>query len=240
MDLYDQVKKQWQMWAVRSGEDLDLRLDNFRILFAYNSGKIENAAISYHDTREIFENGRVVGYTGDPRTLFELQNQKVCYDFLREKIPVKEPLSIPLILEIHRALTEGTYDERRYLVNGERPGTFKKQDYVTGIHEVGSYPEEVEGDLAELIGEVNSVGPKAPLKAGTYLHARFENIHPFADGNGRVGRTYYDALQQYDEQESRDALVRFLEAQTVKTWARVMKLSPNDTPKHQGIEFHML
>ena len=49
----------------------------------------------------------MVGYTGDPRTLFELQNQKVCYDFLREKIPVKEPLSIPLILEIHRALTEG-------------------------------------------------------------------------------------------------------------------------------------
>ena len=263
MDLYDQVKKQWQIWAVRSGEDLDLRLDNFRILFAYNSGNIDSAAISYHDTREIFENGRVVGYTGDPRTLFELQNQKVCYDFLREKIPVKEPLSIPLILEIHRALTEGTYDERRYLVNGERPGTFKKQDYVTGIHEVGSYPEEVEGDLTELIGEVNSVGPKAPLKAGTYLHARFENIHPFADGNGRVGRTllnywlmindyppmiiyeedkkaYYDALQQYDEQESLDALVRFLEAQTVKTWARVMKLSPNDTPKHQGIEFHML
>lgn len=209
------------------------------------------------------ENGRVVGYTGDPRTLFELQNQKVCYDFLREKIPVKEPLPIPLILEIHRALTEGTYDESRYLVNGERPGTFKKRDYVTGIHEVGSYPEEVEGDLAELIGEINSVGPKDPLKAGAYLHARFENIHPFADGNGRVGRTllnywlmindyppmiiyeedkkaYFDALQQYDEQESLDALGRFLEAQTVKTWARVMKLSPNDTPKHQGIEFHML
>ena len=134
---------------------------------------------------------------------------------------------------------------------------------MTGIHEVGSYPEEVEGDLAELIGEINSVGPKDPLKAGAYLHARFENIHPFADGNGRVGRTllnywlmindyppmiiyeedkkaYFDALQQYDEQESLDALGRFLEAQTVKTWARVMKLSPNDTPKHQGIEFHML
>ena len=164
MDLYDQVKKQWQMWSVRSGEDLDLRLDNFRILFAYNSGKIENAAISYHDTREIFENGRVVGYTGDPRTLFELQNQKVCYDFLREKIPVKEPLSIPLILEIHRALTEGTYDARRYLVNGERPGTFKKHDYVTGIHEVGSYPEEVEGDLAELIGEATEDEEQKPAK----------------------------------------------------------------------------
>ena len=86
---------------------MDLRLDNFRILFAYNSGKIENAAISYHDTREIFESGRVVGYTGDPRTLFELQNQKVCYDFLREEDSCQGPLSIPLILEIHRALTEG-------------------------------------------------------------------------------------------------------------------------------------
>ena len=69
MDLYEQVKKQWQMWSVRSGEDLDLRLDSFRILFAYNSGKIENAEVSYHDTREIFENSRVVGYTGDPRDL---------------------------------------------------------------------------------------------------------------------------------------------------------------------------
>ena len=35
---------------------------------------------------------------------------------------------------------------------------------MTGIHEVGSYPEEVEGDLAELIGEINSVGPKDPLR----------------------------------------------------------------------------
>ena len=143
-------------------------------------------------------------------------------------------------------MTEGTYDERRYIVNGERPGEFKKHDYVTGKNEVGSQPVEVENDLAELLEEVNAIGAKAPLKAGAYLHAHFENIHPFADGNGRVGRTllnywlmindyppiivyeedrraYYDALQGYDEQENLPLLVQFLEAQTVKTWSRSME-----------------
>ena len=71
MEQYNVVLKTWQEWNIQTESDLDLRLDNFRILFAYHSGKIENDEITYHDTREIFENGKVVGYTGDPRTLFE-------------------------------------------------------------------------------------------------------------------------------------------------------------------------
>lgn len=243
MTEYNSIVKMWQGWQVRSVSDLALRLDSFRILFAYNSGKIENAEIEYHDTREIFENGKVINYTGSTRTLFEQQNQKVCYEFLQDKIIAREPLSIELICMVHRALTEGTYDERRYIDNGERPGEFKKHDYVTGRNEVGSQPEEVKADLTELLEEVNDIGAKSPLKAGAYFHARFENIHPFADGNGRVGRTllnywlmindypptiiyeedrraYYDALQAYDEQEELSPLVEFLEAETVKTWAR--------------------
>ena len=85
MSRYDAVVKMWQDWNIWSVDDLALRLDNFRILFAYNSGKLENAEINYHDTREIFENGKVVGYTGSTRTLFEQQNQKVCYNFLRRR-----------------------------------------------------------------------------------------------------------------------------------------------------------
>ena len=263
MSTYDQIVKQWQAWNIRSVSELELRLDSFRVLFAYHSGKIENEEITYHDTREIFENGKVVGYTGDPRTLFELQNQKVCYDFLKSKIIEKEPISIALILEIHRTLTAGAYDERRYVVNGERPGEFKKHDYVTGKNEVGSPPEAVESDLSELLEEVNSSGKQAPLKAGAYFHARFENIHPFADGNGRVGRTllnywlminnyppmiiyeenkrqYYEALQQYDEQENIDSLVAFFEGQTEKTWDRTMGLADAPEQKPLGLQFFML
>ena len=259
MEQYDKAVKTWQLWQIRTIEDLELRLDSFRILFAYHSGKIENDEIRYHDTREIFENGKVIGYTGSTRALFEQQNQKTCYEFLRDKIISREPLSLDLICSIHRTLTEGTYDERRYIVNGERPGEFKKHDYVTGKNEVGSPPEEVAADLSELICEVNGVGQRAPLTAGAYLHASFENIHPFADGNGRVGRTllnywlmiddypplivyeedrreYYEALQAYDEQETLEPLTHFLEGQTVKTWDRAMKLTHHEAPQYKGLD----
>ena len=262
MPRYEEAVKLWQSWNIQTEADLSLRLDSFRILFAYHCGKIENDEINYHDTREIFENGKVINYTGSTRTLFEQQNQKTCYELLRSKILAKEPLSLPLVRTIHRTLTEGTYDERRYITNGERPGAFKKHDYVTGKNEVGSPPEAVADDLTELIEEVNAIGAQAPLKAGAYFHARFENIHPFADGNGRVGRTllnywlminhypplviyeedrraYYDALQTYDEQEDLAPLVTFLEDQTVKTWSRFLKPPAGNAPPRKGLNFFM-
>jgi Fic family protein len=52
---------------------------------------------------------------------------------------------------------------------------------VTGVHEVGSAAEDVENDLTELIVEVNAYEGNDVLKATTYLYARFEFIHPFAD-----------------------------------------------------------
>ena len=69
MDIYEEIVRMWRGWHVASASDIDVRLNNFRILFAYNSGKIENEAITYHDTREIFENGRASNFTGNPRAL---------------------------------------------------------------------------------------------------------------------------------------------------------------------------
>ena len=82
MNRYDQAVKKWRAWRVQTTADLDLRLNSFRILFAYHSGKIENDEINYHDVREIFENGKVIGYTGSTRTLFEQQNQKTCHELV--------------------------------------------------------------------------------------------------------------------------------------------------------------
>lgn len=60
---YTDVIAYWQSLKIDSKEKLENVLDNFRILFAYNSGAIENAEITYHDTREIFENGKVISFT---------------------------------------------------------------------------------------------------------------------------------------------------------------------------------
>jgi Fic family protein len=246
MGKYEDAVKLWRDYGVRTEADIDRRLGNFKILFAYNSGRIENGAVTYGDTREIFENGRVLNYSGDPRTLFELSNQRVCYEFLKPKLAAKEPLTIALIKETHGVLTSGTYDERRFVDQGERPGEFKKHDYVTGIAEVGSLPEDVENDLKELLDELADYEEKDTLKVAAYFHARFEYIHPFADGNGRVGRTllnywlmihdyppviihdedkgaYYGALARYDEAEDLEPMRLFLRQQTERTWEKALE-----------------
>lgn len=227
----------------RNKDELDAMLTDFRILFAYHSNRIENEDTDYHDTRDVFENGKVYGYTGDPRTLFEIQNQRDCYYLLLDRIVAREPLSISLIKEIHFELTKGTYDARRYIVNGERPGEFKHHDYVTGRHEVGSYPEDVEQDLQDLISEIIDNEGKDVLTIAAYFHACFENIHPFADGNGRIGRTllnyyllthnvspviiyeedrkeYYRSLERFDTDADLQPLKDFIVREQEKTWTR--------------------
>lgn len=226
---------------IKTIKDLDDLLYDFKILFSYHSGKIENERITYHDTRDIFENGTVKGYTGDLKTLMEIQNQKVCFDYLKPYIIEKKEIDIDLVKKVHYLLTKGTYDDFRYNVRHERPGDFKKHDYITGVNEVGSYPEDVEHDLEELLEEIRTTSEDQAFVAGIYFHARFENIHPFADGNGRVGRTlmnyyfmihdispvvihnefrqlYYEALEKYDLEEDLKPLKEFIEFEQEKTW----------------------
>ncbi len=241
---YIDILNKWKKHHISSIADLDVVLDNYRILFAYHSNSIEHAGLSLHQTREIFEHGKVVNYTGDTRALFETQNQKTCYEYLKSHIVNKTPITQEFIKEIHFLLNQGCYDESRW-AKGERPGLFKKHYYGVGSN-AGVLPKDVEEEINFLCNEINdidSIDPEKLLLSAAYFHCNFENIHPFADGNGRTGRTlmnyflmthdlpptilfeddketYYLALAVFDETEQLDGFVQFLKEQTVKTWTR--------------------
>jgi len=165
---YQEIVNMWKGKPLKTGADVDTALDNFRVLFAYNSNKIENPETTYHDTREVFDNGRVTGYTGELRTLFEIQNQKNCYEYLKDKIVAGDEITPALIREVHRILMSGCYDESRW-AQGERPGEYKLHDYVTGDG-IGASPGETAAEIESLCEEIAGVPDDKALTAAAYFH----------------------------------------------------------------------
>lgn len=239
---YEKVVSYWKEKRITTDAELAEALNGHSIAFAYNSGKLENENVTYNDTREIFEHDGVSSYTGDLRTLFEISNAREANEFLLTAFGEKRPLDEELIKEFQRILTQKTYDARRWRL-GERPGEYKRHDFVTGKNEIGAPPEDVHEEMAELVSEMVSIPDDKALTAAAYFHAKFENIHPFADGNGRAGRLlmnyilllhdhppiiiheedrreYYGVLEAWDEGQELAPLVDFLKEQTVKTWEK--------------------
>ena len=232
----------WTQQKIATAAELDTALDAYCIDFAYHSGKIENCNITYYDTREIFTRDGVTSYTGDLRTLYEIRNEKDAYTIMLSAFEQRRPLTETLIKEFQKALTKNTYDTHRYQ-QGERPGEYKQHDYIVGPDDVGAPVEDVAEEMAELLDDLQSVPDENALIAAAYFHAKFENIHPFSDGNGRTGRLamnyflllhnhppiiiheedrkeYYDALNSWDKQQDLQPLINYLMSQLEKTWQR--------------------
>lgn len=94
---YERTMELWRSYSIATSLELAAHLENFAILFSYNSGKIENREITYHDTHEIFKNGRVCGYTGDLRTLYEIKNLKDASELMYRWFDERKPISLDSI-----------------------------------------------------------------------------------------------------------------------------------------------
>ena len=242
MTNYEKAVAIWQRRDITNDAELAEALNGHSVAFAYHSGKIENERITYHDTREIFEHDGVTSYTGDLRTLFEIRNAKEANELFLVSFNGRRPIDDDLVKEFQYMLTQNTYDTRRYQL-GERPGEYKLHDYVTGKEEIGAAPEDVAEEIVELLAELQDISDDKALIAAAYFHAKFENIHPFADGNGRTGRllmnyllvlhnhppiviheedrrAYFEALESWDSVQDLEPLIAFLKEQTAKTWQK--------------------
>lgn len=255
---YKEIVEFWKQKNIKTEAELEAVLHSYCIDFSYHSGKIENDNVTYHDTREIFDKDGVTSYTGDLRTLFEIKNSKLAYERILKAFDSKEPITEDFVKEVQKLLTKGTYDPRRYSL-GERPGEYKQGDYVTGRNEVGALAEDVQEEMAELLDELQGVDELPALTVAAYFHAKFENIHPFSDGNGRTGRllmnylllllghppiviheedrkAYYDALEQFDSNLELKQLEGFLKEQTTKTWEKAFIKSKKENVRQKEIK----
>jgi len=158
-----------------------------QVNFAYNSNKIEGSKLSEDETEEIFETNSFIPKNDDVikfDDLTEMKNHFRLFDYCLDIID--EPLSKDIIIKMNMILKRNTTDEEnpRYNVGG-----FKVVPNKIGLINVinTSDPENVEDDLDDLLNEYHNL-KSVSIEDIIDFHYRFERIHPFGDGNGRVGR----------------------------------------------------
>jgi Fic family protein len=155
-----------------------------QVNLAYNSNRIEGSRLTEEQTRSIFET-RTIGFKDEEAVpiddIIETSNHFVAFDYLLDTI--NKAFSNELIKEFHRILKTGTSDATKTYFN---VGEWKKlPNEVSGIKTV--LPQNIEKEMNNLNDRYNSIS-KISFEDIIEYHYRFENIHPFQDGNGRVGR----------------------------------------------------
>ena len=154
-----------------------------QIDLTYNSNHIEGSKLTHDQTRYIFET-KTLGITDEAvkvDDIIETVNHFRCIDLIIEG--ANSRLSESFIKQLHYILKTGTTDSQK--------SWFKVGDYKMLENEVGGIettkPENVAKEIKSLLEEYNS---KTEISLDDILdfHVRFESVHPFQDGNGRVGR----------------------------------------------------
>ena len=158
-----------------------------QVNFSYNSNKIEGSRLTSDQTEAIFDTSSFIPKGDDLIKLDDLMESKnhfKLFDYMLDN--VDKNLSKEMIIEMNKILKRGTSDEEnpRYNVGG-----FKIVPNIIGIVNVinTTAPENVEKEIDKLLESYNSK-TNITLEDIIDFHYKFECIHPFGDGNGRVGR----------------------------------------------------
>lgn len=143
----------------------------------YNSNAIENSTLTLEDTEDILIRNKI-RTDHEIREIYEAKNLARAIEYLMNNS--NRQISVELILRLHKTLLTNIRDE---IAGRFRTG----REWVrVGTH-IGANPEFVIEMMYALVEKYNSSNDYF-LEKIAYFHAEFENIHPFGDGNGRIGR----------------------------------------------------
>ncbi len=166
---------------ISSKESKENKYEAFVSLFTYDSTNIEGNTLTLQETSQLLFEG--INPRKSLREIKEATNHKKAFDFI---LDYKKDISKEFILKLHKLVTEDTLNLE--LKNQE--GRYRMiQVYIRGVEWIPTKPENVPKEMGSLLSWYTKNKKKLhPLILSAYFHSAFETIHPFVDGNGRVGR----------------------------------------------------
>ncbi len=166
------------------------RYEAFVSRFTHDSTAIEGNTLTLQETASIlFE--RITPSSKELREIYEIINHRDAFDHI---LSCKENISRELILELHALVMKETLGGD--LVS--QIGRYRMvQVFIRGVEWMPPTPEDVPQDMKELLcWYTRNKQTLHPLVLASYFHIGFETIHPFVDGNGRVGRLLMNFILQ--------------------------------------------
>lgn len=155
-----------------------------QVNLAYNSNRIEGSKLSEDQTRYIYETNTIAiekEETASIDDIIETINHFQCFDYMLDIADQK--LSEDIIKGFHKILKNNTSDSRKEWFN---VGDYKMKPNMIGDQKAVA-PSKVKGEMTKLIIDYNQIS-NVTFEDIIEFHYNFESIHPFQDGNGRVGR----------------------------------------------------
>lgn len=171
------IKKQY----LSSKEPKENKYEAFVSLFTYDSTNIEGNTLTLQETSQLLFEG--ITPRGSLREINEVLNHKEAFDLI---IDYNKDISKEFILKIHKIVVKSTLKADLK----DQEGKYRTvQVYIRGVNWIPPKPSEVPGEMTSLLSWYTKNKNKIhPLILSAYFHSAFETIHPFVDGNGRVGR----------------------------------------------------
>lgn len=175
----EKIKKEY---IKQPKENLENRYEAFCALFTYNSTAIEGNTLTLQETAHLLFD-KIVPSSKSLREINEAVNHKEAFDYI---LKTKQDLSKRFILKLHEIVVKNTSKHELQ----EQIGKYRKvQVYIRGIEWLPRKPQEVPNEMMSLpLWHSKNKWKLHPLILAAYFHSAFEAIHPFVDGNGRVGR----------------------------------------------------